>query len=142
MWSLFVDQPLLAVLKAMAKGEIAWVEGSDCYCFYCSWYAFDYSTSETTPEPVHDPDCPVTIARRLLQMMELTMKLYRLDYQWLGRKYAGNAIYKDQWIRHHSYAYGWSEEEVLADRKALLEKHKDWPRQRNHRVSLVREVKA
>lgn len=127
-----MDERILAILKTLAYGEIGSNDMGDSVCLYCDFNLYAESDDE---QGLHEPDCPVRVARALLKEQGTPICLYRIDYE------QRNAWIGTDWYTTHVQRLGFSAQEVLkpyADSPNPEELHNY--KIRNAQATLIREV--
>jgi len=127
-----MDERLITILKAVAYGETVSDEDGDSLCLYCGFNSHLDSNGENG---LHEPACPVWLARAILKEQGMPLSLYRIEYE---QRTAFNIF---GWYKTTDARLAFSEREALRG-------YEDSPdpddmrnsKRRNAKVTLIREM--
>ena len=128
-----MDGRILAILKTLAYGEVGSNDMGDSVCLYCDYILYAKSDDE---QGLHEPACPVRVARALLKEQGTPLLLFRVDYE------QRNAYNVHGWYSHHLTRLAFDEQEALHgfETSPNPDDLRDWKR-RNAKATLIREVR-
>lgn len=116
-----MDERILAILKTLAYGETGSNDIGDSLCLYCNYNPYAPSDDESG---LHEPTCPVRVARAVLKEQGTPLLLYRIDYE-------QRVTFSTDWHATSVKRLAFNEQEALQG-------YGDW--QRNAKATLIREV--
>lgn len=129
-----IDPSILAIIKAMAKGDLAEDNATGLYCVHCDNTQWTQPQQNIEVEHItHKPDCPILAARRLLISWGMPLNIYRISGE--ARRFG------ECWQPIAFYETGYSDQKE--EFSHLYDGHENKlfnsPNHRNMTITLVRQ---